>query len=68
MFNVRGGRNVLIENLTLDQGPKRRNAAVENTFVLADGLEIWDVEIAGFNAAGAGSNFSVYITDPNARG
>jgi len=64
------GENVLIENVTFDQGPEN-HTSIGNQVVVTDGLEIHDVEYAGFNPnlhTGGTHSLAVRVTDPDGVG
>lgn len=65
-----GGRDILVENFTLQQGPKF-DRSIGMVFLVEGNLQVRNVEKAGWNPrenseSGAGSGLIVQVTDPEA--
>ncbi|MFC7157959.1 hypothetical protein ACFQPA_21305 [Halomarina halobia] len=65
-LTVRGGRDILLENVTFDQTMSRNGGDIGNAFQLEDGLQVHDVEFIGMNSRGDDRpSLLPKITDPD---
>ncbi|MFC6838449.1 hypothetical protein [Halomarina ordinaria] len=67
---LKGGSDILLENVTLQQGMDKGAGDIGLGFVIEDNLQIHDVEMAGFNTSGDTDRWGLMpkLTDPDGEG
>ncbi|MFC7156532.1 right-handed parallel beta-helix repeat-containing protein [Halomarina halobia] len=67
---IRDGSDILLENLTFQQRMRRDGGDIGNVIRIRDGLQIHDVEFAGFNTSGDTDRWALLpkLTDPDGEG
>ncbi|MFC6837417.1 hypothetical protein [Halomarina ordinaria] len=67
---VRGGSDILLENVTFQQRARKDAGDIGNVIVIEDNLQVHDIEFAGFNSSGSADRWALLpkLTDPDGEG
>ncbi|WP_254547452.1 right-handed parallel beta-helix repeat-containing protein [Halomarina pelagica] len=65
-LSMRGGSDILLENVTFDQGTDWNGGDIGNLFVIEGGLQVHDIEVTGYNSRNDDRpSIMPKMTDPN---